>query len=110
MMKTIQTGFVCEDEEKKYDSDNEDQAVWQNGFSTVRKPKFSTKSILSSQDVVTQQMIFNRLPLSQSNRAIFFKWLLAEEKKKNNELAPDKSASGSNQGDDARVQTAVPDS
>lgn len=112
MMKTIQTGFVvCEEEEKKsYESDEGDEAeVWQNGFSSARKPKFSTTSTLTAQDVGTQQMIFDRLPLSQSNRAIFFKWLLEEERKKN-DVATDLPTSGSSQGDDERVQEAVPDS
>lgn len=114
MMKTLQTGFeVCEDEEKKYDSDDEDQSVWQNGFSSVRKPKFSTESILTSQDVATQQMIFDRLPLSQSDKAKFYKWLLEEEEEKKNsqnDIAPDQSASGTSQGDDAGIQTTVPTS
>jgi len=111
MMKSIQTGFEVK-EENKYTSDDEEQEVWQNGFSSTRKPKFSTESILTARDVGTQQMIFDRLPLSQSNKAIFFKWLLEEEKERKNNLenviTPDQSASRSSQGDDERVKTTVP--
>lgn len=45
---------------------------------TVRDPRFSRTSVLTGDDRGTQQMIFDRLPLSKIERRKFYKWLLEE--------------------------------
>lgn len=46
------------------------------GFRVLNDPPvFSDTSELKAEDRSTQQMIFDRLPLSKSSRAEFFKWL-----------------------------------
>ena len=65
------------DIETEDESDEEEEEEKEDGsFGT--SPKFSTKGALSALDVATQQMIFDRLPLSKSNKATFFKWLTEE--------------------------------
>lgn len=41
-------------------------------------PTFSSVSMLTNEDIGTQQRIFDRLPLSQSKRAEFFQWLTTD--------------------------------
>jgi hypothetical protein len=75
------TDAMCDDFEGEHkdlgviidDPSNDD------GFKVLNSPpKFSDTSELNAQDHATQQMIFDRLPLSKSNRAEFYKWLTEE--------------------------------
>lgn len=66
------------------------------------KPTFSNVSVLTCDDVATQQMIFDRLPLSKINKQLFYKWLL-EEHDKHGTVSDD----GADQGDDEGKQGEV---
>lgn len=78
-------------EEKKYEEDI-----------TVRDPRFSRTSVLTADDRGTQQMIFDRLPLSKIERRKFYKWLL-EEHEQHGAVADVGAGKGDDEGKQGEV-------
>lgn len=54
----------------------------EDGVFSGGNASFSQGSIIELGDAIHQE-IFDRLPISQTNRALLYKWILEEEEKKN---------------------------
>jgi hypothetical protein len=61
-----------------YDPDNDPGFVEVKHADGGGRIVYGTESGLTAEDRGTQQSIFDRLPLSQSNRSLFFNWLTTE--------------------------------
>lgn len=83
------------EEKKEYDEEEEDDI-------TVRDPRFSKVSVLTGDDRGTQQMIFDRLPLSKIERRKFYKWLL-EEHEQHGAVADDGTSERHDEGKQGKV-------
>jgi len=70
------------------------------------KATFSTESVLTAADRATQQMIFDRLPLSKSKRQEFYKWLLGEHdrERRSGAVADDGAGEDDDEGNQGSVQ------
>lgn len=72
--------YECSDQQDiETEDESSDDEEEKNAFGN--KPTFSTESVLSAEDSIAQQNIFDRLPLSESNKQLFYKWLLSEHRK-----------------------------
>jgi len=106
----MQAVYEEEEDKKEEEVKDDDLEVWQNGF-TGRAATFSTESKLTAEDRGTQQMLFDRLPLSKSDRALFYSWLVDSQIKHNNEDvdAPDVAVERTCENHVERIEKTVPD-
>jgi hypothetical protein len=79
------------------------EAVWEGDGLVGNEVKFSKESQLSCEDHATQQMIFDRLPLSKSKRAELYKWLL-DEHSRSRIVSDDGTREGDDEGEERALQ------